>query len=167
MARTLQAGSLESDLFTPPRDRNIVRVPAITICQPYTALVCGGSKRTENRTWSAPFRGRILIHAGKSRQWLETADETDLAELAGKPLIFGAAICAATVLDCIAWPTVSPSLAMRYSWLHKHRHAHGPYCMVLDDIQPLHEPLPMRGGQKIFPAELPRDFAIRLGFSPR
>ena len=69
-------------------------------------------------------------------------------------------MCAASV---VAW--IRPEDAAGHlSWVRTHRHAHGPYCLVLEDIQPLPEPLPMRGGQKIFSAELPRDFAMELGF---
>lgn len=38
----------------------------ITIKQPWAALIVHGIKDIENRTWQTKFRGRILIHAGKS-----------------------------------------------------------------------------------------------------
>lgn len=49
---------------------------ALTICQPYAALICLPStdwrhKRVENRKWFTSYRGPLLIHAGKSRDWLE------------------------------------------------------------------------------------------------
>lgn len=38
---------------------------ALTIIQPWASLIVLGYKRVENRTWSTPYRGRLLIHAGK------------------------------------------------------------------------------------------------------
>lgn len=49
---------------------------ALTICQPYASLVMlpesdPRHKRVENRRWATKFRGRLAIHAGKSRNWLD------------------------------------------------------------------------------------------------
>ena len=42
----------------------------VTVClsvrQPWAWLLCAGLKDLENRTWHTPFRGRVLIHAGKA-----------------------------------------------------------------------------------------------------
>lgn len=42
---------------------------AITIKQPWAYLICAGIKDIENRSWKTNFRGRVLIHAGKGRQY--------------------------------------------------------------------------------------------------
>ncbi|MDR0872221.1 MAG: ASCH domain-containing protein [Prevotellaceae bacterium] len=39
---------------------------ALTVKQPYAHLICKGIKDVENRTWKTNFRGRALIHAGKT-----------------------------------------------------------------------------------------------------
>jgi hypothetical protein len=39
---------------------------AITIKQPYAQVIVQGIKDVENRTWKTNFRGRVLIHAGKT-----------------------------------------------------------------------------------------------------
>ena len=64
---------------------------ALTICQPYATLIVRGEKLVENREWPTRYRGRLLIHAGKSRQWLDDEDEAEFAEL-GDPLVFGAVV---------------------------------------------------------------------------
>src|SRR3546814_21116370 len=43
---------------------------ALTICQPYAELILLGLKRVENRSKPTRHRGPLLIHAGKSRDWL-------------------------------------------------------------------------------------------------
>lgn len=39
----------------------------LTEKQPWGFLICAGIKPIENRTWKTNYRGRVLIHAGKSR----------------------------------------------------------------------------------------------------
>lgn len=41
-------------------------LPCISILQPYAWLIVTGHKDIENRGWATSFRGRILIHAGKT-----------------------------------------------------------------------------------------------------
>lgn len=43
---------------------------AITIKNPWAYLICSGFKNIENRNWNTHYRGKILIHAGKS--WANT-----------------------------------------------------------------------------------------------
>jgi hypothetical protein len=47
---------------------------AITIHQPYAALIVAGIKDIENRGWDTRHRGRIYIHAAKVQQELEPRD---------------------------------------------------------------------------------------------
>ncbi len=39
---------------------------ALTLYQPYASLVAIGAKRIETRSWSTPYRGALMIHAGKT-----------------------------------------------------------------------------------------------------
>jgi hypothetical protein len=38
---------------------------ALSIKQPWAWAICAGFKPVENRSWSTPFRGSFLIHAGQ------------------------------------------------------------------------------------------------------
>ena len=38
---------------------------AITLIRPWAELVVCGLKTVENRTWATPYRGRLVIHAGR------------------------------------------------------------------------------------------------------
>ncbi len=40
---------------------------ALTIQQPWASLVAHGIKDVENRTWSTPYRGKLLIHAASKK----------------------------------------------------------------------------------------------------
>jgi hypothetical protein len=46
-------------------------IKALTIHQPWAALLAYGDKRYETRSWSTAFRGRIAIHAGVSQQGMQ------------------------------------------------------------------------------------------------
>lgn len=37
---------------------------ALTVRQPFASRLVQGTKRIENRSWSTPVRGRLVIHAG-------------------------------------------------------------------------------------------------------
>lgn len=41
-------------------------IPALSIRQPWAWLIVNGHKDIENRDWSTVFRGRFLVHAGKT-----------------------------------------------------------------------------------------------------
>lgn len=41
-------------------------MPAISIRQPWAWLIVNGFKPVENREWPTRFRGRFLVHAGKT-----------------------------------------------------------------------------------------------------
>lgn len=127
---------------------------ALSIQQPWAWLIVSGHKPVENRTWHHPFRGRVLIHAGKKR------DEDAVTELfsgrhpvtgtvapdlweAIKPVDFyemmGGFVGVATVVDCV------PHLDS--PWFV------GPFGFVLKDAQPLPF-LPWRGMLGFFEAKV-------------
>lgn len=116
---------------------------ALTICQPYAALILSGEKRVENRTWPTNYRGRFYVHAGKSRaMWDEEIDAKRFPNAA-----WGAVVAIATLDTCAFLQTVSRDAPL--GWLHEHEHAFGPWCWVLKDVTPI-GPWPWRGSQGLF-----------------
>lgn len=104
---------------------------ALTICQPYPELILRKEKRVENRGWHTAYRGRFLIHAGKSRAWLQPGD----LQRFGRELAFGAIVGAATVIDCVHIDAVRRGdYDTKYPWMREHEHARGPWCWILADI---------------------------------
>jgi hypothetical protein len=45
--------------------RESVRLPALSIMQPWAYLILTGGKDVENRTWTTSYRGLLAIHAGR------------------------------------------------------------------------------------------------------
>lgn len=141
-----------------------MKVRALTICQPYASLIVlpdsdPRAKRVENRCWSAWFRGPLLIHAGKSRAWLDPDPDEDLLPAAGLP--FGAVVGVAQLTGCergvrLAGGTMqfSESALTRWSWLATHQHAEGAWCWILERCQALPQAIPFSGAQGLWVPQL-------------
>ncbi len=135
---------------------------AITICQPYPHLIMlpdsdPRHKRVENRTWPTNHRGPLLIHAGKSREWLSIERDPDGHEFDAdyeiplKDMPFGAIVAKCNLVACWHIGDIKRGeFDAEFPWLRSHEHANGPWCWVLADIEPLAEPIPWRGMQGLF-----------------
>jgi len=124
---------------------------ALTICQPYAALIVRGEKLVENREWPTNYRGRLLIHAGKSREWLDGEDEVlEFAER-GDPLVFGAVVGEARIADVLHIDRIQRGeYDAKYPWLKDHMHTNGTWCWVLADVQRYVQPVPWKGAQGLW-----------------
>lgn len=104
---------------------------ALSIQQPWAALIVTGVKDVENRSWSTRYRGPFLIHAGKK---FDPGAQDDVDAfihpvtgecLAERPQSFerGGIIGEAEIVDCVeAHP--SPWFA-------------GPFAFVIRNARPL------------------------------
>ncbi len=119
---------------------------ALTVCQPYARLIVEGTKRVENRSWPTRYRGPLLIHAGKSRRWLDTYDGPVPAGL-----VFGAILGIVELVACLHWDGYKiTKLPQGYHWIAMHEFASGPYCWVLADAVRFETPIPWRGAQGLW-----------------
>ncbi|WP_439620671.1 ASCH domain-containing protein [Gemmata sp.] len=82
------------------------RLVAISIKQPWAALLVAGVKTVEVRTWWTARRGRVLIHAAKvpddrPEGWalVTTPELRELAALRGGMIGVG------DLIDCVRYPT--------------------------------------------------------------
>lgn len=69
----------------------------LTVKEPYASLIINGYKKYEFRTWKTNYRGKILIHAGKSFD-KETMNRFSKLNLKYKP---GYIIGEVNIVDCI------------------------------------------------------------------
>lgn len=121
---------------------------ALTICQPYAHLIVIGEKRVENREWPTRHRGRIAIHAGKSRSWL-TPGNVELHAGRGDPMVFGAVVGTAELVDCLHIDAIEAGDCAAYPWLPEHPHASGTWCWILDRVERIN-PIPCSGAQGLW-----------------
>ncbi len=123
---------------------------ALTICQPYPRLILIGEKPVENRTWHTAYRGTLLIHAGKSREWLCDSDERD-AVTAGDTLAFGAIVGICKLAACLTIEDIeSGRYDEEFPQLVGRAHCSGPWCWVLTEVTRLEIPIPWKGALGLF-----------------
>lgn len=131
---------------------------ALTICVPYCSLILLPAsnphhKRVENRSWPTDYRGPLLIHSGKSKQWMGTYNDDVEAYL---PVHFGKIVGVVDVIDSLACFDVehllqTPHLIRKHPWLLSHQHhLSGPYCHVYANVRRFVEPIEYRGSQAFF-----------------
>lgn len=138
---------------------------AITICQPYAALILlptshPDHKFVENRTWPTSYRGPLLIHAGKSRSWLHgyVGGFNGLPHVDDLP--FGAIVGVAELSRCDSIRDLmnichgvtdaSSKEKLAAKTIRAHKHTEGPFCWVLKNIRKFNTPIPYRGAQGLF-----------------
>lgn len=109
-------------------------IPALSIRQPWAWLIVHGYKDIENRDWPTSFRGRLLVHAGKTmtrKYYEETVGELRLGGLcpADMPVFEdlqrGGFVGWTRIVDCVQ---NHPS-----PW----KQAMSPYGFVLQDSRPI------------------------------
>lgn len=85
-------------------------LPCLSVRQPWAWCITLGFKDIENRSWSTPFRGRCLIHAGKTMTRAEYAAGAEALALAGpagavlppfEALQRGGIVGSVEIIDCV------------------------------------------------------------------
>ena len=69
----------------------------LSIREPYATLIKDGIKTIETRSWKTNYRGKILIHACKTKQKIKE----EIKPLIKSNLCYGKIICVADLVDCI------------------------------------------------------------------
>jgi len=122
------------------------QVMALSVAQPWAWMIIHGGKRVENRRWATTYSGRLIIHASKSRFYLDEAEMAELRKFAPSlptidKLDFGAFIGHVNLVGCFNkhdGQAIDP------------RFAQGPFCWALTDPKPLPEPIVGRGQLYLF-----------------
>lgn len=114
---------------------------ALSIRQPWAWLIVKGHKDVENRTWPTSFRGKFLIHAGKTfdqsgYEWVVSEMGIALPE----PARFerGGVVGEAEIIDCVT--------------RHNSAWFFGPYGFVIRNVR-ARRFLPLSGKLGFFAVE--------------
>lgn len=127
---------------------------AITVCQPWAELIVSGVKPIENRTWQTPYRGRLAIHAGKSKKYYDI-DAIDWQNhyKVNLPMpdnvAFGAIIGIVDLVDCV----MLSEIRKLFPQLSDCPFAEGPFCWILKNANRL-SPIPCSGQLSIWTTDL-------------
>jgi len=119
---------------------------ALTIKQPWAALIAAGLKPIENRTWNTKHRGPLLIHVSgkipfKRGEWDKfCADHPEAAAIDYETLLeqCGKIICTVELVDCV--PIASLPKSLRNHWT-----AEGPICWMVENATPVDDQPTVKG----------------------
>ena len=133
---------------------NTLPTIALSVRQPWAALIVNGIKDIENRTWSTAFRGRVLIHASKTFGRAEKLAAEALVKkfnlerlITSGTLRGGGIVGAVSIIDCVQ--------ESKSEWFEP-----GCYGFVLRN--PMMLPFqPMRGRLGFFNVDGDHSFSIR------
>lgn len=149
------------------RHENTLR--GLTVSQPWATLIAIGAKRVETRAWPTRYRGTIAIHAAKGlRGIFSGARDEDLealcfqepfaaalAEQDTADLPRGAIIATAELVDVVPVENITSVRRKGFARL-PYEYAFGDYApgrfgWLLENVQPLTEPVPYRGALGLWP----------------
>lgn len=117
---------------------------ALTVKPPWSHAIMHMGKDCENRSWSTPFRARIVIHAGVSTQEYHSIDRAEWLEEFGykmppkSEMIFGAGLGTVEIYDCVELEEAIERFPDN-PWLA------GPYCWLLRNPKLFKEPISEKG----------------------
>lgn len=128
----------------------------LTIRQPWASLIALGEKKIETRSWRTNYRGELLIHAGKSidKKVLKNPDFIkSLKNLNINEMPVGMIVAKCELVDCVRVKsskndvayTEIPRVIVEGKELIFGDYAPGRYAWILDNIEPLKEPIPAKG----------------------
>lgn len=131
---------------------------AISIHNPWAWAIFHAGKNIENRTRHIHYRGKLLIHASKTKKSLEQYRKLPFGHRHGfafnlpheKELAFGAVIGMVTVVDSVL---VGDCSVANNPW------ASGPVCWIVENPIRFEVPIPYIGCQGFFDVpeyELPK-----------
>jgi hypothetical protein len=115
-------------------------IRALSIQQPWAALILSGTKDVENRTWSTDWRGQLVIHAGQRR------DQRALTALIECGYELDPHLPTGGYLGTVQLVDVHPSQGDCCRWGEP-----GVYHWVLADAKPFAAPIPGKGQLRLYP----------------
>ena len=134
---------------------------ALTIWQPWAALIAWGEKQYETRPFATNYRGPLAIHAGLDDSALDVVDANSFYRAAfkrhGDPeltkLPFGAVVC---VVDLVAVVPVTQLCTLTQQETTFGDYSPGRLAWRLENVRVLAKPIPVRGKQGLWgwPVEL-------------
>lgn len=124
---------------------------AISLWQPYAALIALGFKKIETRSWPTTYRGPLAIHAAqKTMPYIEPALRSQMEKQIGMNIFDlprGGIVATVNLID-----GMKVTAKNRPCWpeLYYGDYSHGRFMWLLADVLPLKKIIPFRGRQGLF-----------------
>ena len=114
---------------------------ALTIHEPWSTLIMLGVKRIENRSWSTPYRGRLVIHSARTVR-KDIAATYNVEDAISPGYALGTVVLTGIytqddVLDHVDKPQFD-------------EFGSGPFYWLLEYADPFSEPIPISGQQGLW-----------------
>ena len=129
---------------------------ALSLLQPWATLVVIGAKKIETRSWSTPYRGRILIHASQGKAGNIFCAEPPVSKYIPdfKKLPFGAIIGEAKLTSILRVEDFDlPDFEMDNLTLEEKAfgdYTSGRFGWILEDPVAYQTPIPARGHLRLW-----------------
>ena len=128
---------------------------ALSLLQPYATLIAVGAKKIETRSWSTKYRGPLAIHSSKgfSKLLKELCNKEPFKTVLSKfgfnadNLPLGKIVATCNLVNCI---NMTPEFIGRVKSAKGYEidfgvYEVGRYAWILENVQPLAEPIPAKG----------------------
>jgi hypothetical protein len=140
---------------------------ALSLRQPWAALVVGGVKTIEVRGWATGWRGRLLIHAARRIDPRRDGWEQLPAGLWALSERRGGIVGVGTLAGCVTYATGEELAADRERHLADANQvsAWPVYGLVFEDVEQVPF-LPVRGWRGFFPVDLGKPRSLSQGVLP-
>ena len=128
----------------------------LSLTEPYATLIRENKKKRETRSWKTSYRGELYIHASSTKIPKEWNQNKELMELVKNiTLNFGYIICKCNLIDCIYMTQdyVENMKNNNYQEYISGIYKEGRYAWVLDNIEPLKNPIKVKGHLSIWDYE--------------
>ena len=137
---------------------------AVSLIQPHAELIRIGKKCIETRSWPTKYRGEIFIHASKTRIPKAVRQNAELLSLIERPLKeldYGFIVAKAIIVGC---HEITPGFVdgLRSAYPVEFVCGYydiGRYAWILSNVEPLDEPIPIKGHLGIWNFEIGKENA--------
>ena len=120
----------------------------LSLTEPCATLIKEKKKLIETRSWKTKYRGELYIHASETKipkAWKEDTEFMALVE--GIPLNYSHIICKCKLVDCVYMTKeyVEEMKSKNYQEYICGKYEEGRYAWILEDVEPLKEPIEAKG----------------------
>ena len=134
-----------------------MKVPALTVWQPWASLIAQGAKLIHTRNWPTLHRGPLAIHAAKRYtpdQRAVAAQEPFRSALAELNLWYylGKVVAVAELVDCVL---ITPDNIPPEPERSFDDYRPGRFMWILRNVRKLAEPVAVRGRQGLWVWDMP------------
>lgn len=124
----------------------------LSIIEPWATLIKEKKKFIETRSWYTAYRGELYIHASNKEIKKNDMHTNELLDLIPNvPMGYSHILCKCQLIDCIYMDEefLNNIKQNRQEFLCG-EYSLGRYAWILEDIEPLEEPIPVKGRLNIW-----------------